>query len=233
MSSCGGFELLKWNRANNKLEVLEGRYDVKSLKTRMGSQCKIYVRPIQKDLVTTNIDSEISGASELKTLCMQCSRQFLISEMRKHMEECNATEIHVDEHSDTNEDPFNEQPTATGNDEQQLSNNIEATESTPKTVFEKTIEDCISYLREENINDPVDILRYLQKIIVQGRPLEVGDESEPLEGETNFIVVCRDDLLRTTFLEIKDLQNLRLTLEVEFYEEVSVNDYELYKCAFY
>ena len=41
------------------------------------------------------------------------------------------------------------------------------------------------------------------------------------KGNTNFISVSRDNLLSTAFQEIKELKNYRLTLEVQFYAEVS------------
>lgn len=40
-----------------------------------------------------------------------------------------------------------------------------------------------------------------------------------LEGETNFIVVDRNNILETTFVEINSIENLRTTLEVQFYDE--------------
>ena len=40
-------------------------------------------------------------------------------------------------------------------------------------------------------------------------------------GETNFILVNRDKLLDTAFDELKFHSNYRVTLEVQFYDEVS------------
>jgi len=61
----------------------------------------------------------------------------------------------------------------------------------------------------------------MQKYIVTGRALELESDSELLEGETNHINVDRMNLLATTFEEERALENLRLTLEVSFYGEVT------------
>ena len=71
------------------------------------------------------------------------------------------------------------------------------------------------------IVEPTEMLRYLQCKIVYGRPLDrTGDESV-LEGETNFIAVDRDNILETTFDELKAIQDPRITFQVEFYGEMA------------
>lgn len=57
--------------------------------------------------------------------------------------------------------------------------------------------------------------------IVTGEALVLESKSETVEGETNHINVNRMNLLETTFEE-GALENLRLTLEVSFYGEVSL-----------
>ena len=69
------------------------------------------------------------------------------------------------------------------------------------------------------IIEPTEMLMYLQNKIVIGRPLEVTDETTSLEGETNYITVDRDDILKTTFEELKSVKNPRVTFEVQFYGE--------------
>ena len=44
-----------------------------------------------------------------------------------------------------------------------------------------------SILIENSISDPVEILRQMQKFIVQGRQLEITSESDTLKGETNLV----------------------------------------------
>ena len=74
-----------------------------------------------------------------------------------------------------------------------------------------------------NITEPTEILRYLQKKIVRGRPLEVTDPSMDLQGETNFITVDREKILQTTFEELKSVEDPRVTFEVQFYGEQAVD----------
>ena len=74
-----------------------------------------------------------------------------------------------------------------------------------------------------SISEPTEILRYLQKKIVKGRALEVSDPTMSLEGETNFITVDRDNILQTTFDELKVVADPRVTFEVQFYGEQAVD----------
>ena len=67
----------------------------------------------------------------------------------------------------------------------------------------------------------VDVLRVAQKVLGQGRDLETDDPAgPPSSGKTNYVLTNRNDLLATTFERIKSIQNLFLTLEVQFYMEV-------------
>ena len=63
-------------------------------------------------------------------------------------------------------------------------------------------------------------LRITQGQIIKGRKLEWYSESTTIEGDTNFILIDRENLLETSFIEIKEIEDLRTTLEVQFYEEV-------------
>ena len=68
-------------------------------------------------------------------------------------------------------------------------------------------------------NDPTEMLRFLQGKILSGRDLDVSDESSELSGDTNYISVDRDNVLETTFSELKDVKDPRITFEVQFYGE--------------
>ena len=74
-----------------------------------------------------------------------------------------------------------------------------------------------------DIMEPTEMLRYLQKKIISGRPLEVTNSSQVLEGETNFITVDRHNILETTFEELKHVTDPRVTFEVQFYGEQAVD----------
>ena len=73
-----------------------------------------------------------------------------------------------------------------------------------------------------NVSTAVEILRCFQSKIVTGRLLEIQFDYEANEGETNFIMVDRQNLLTTALDEIMSLEEYRKTLQVQFYGEVSV-----------
>jgi len=64
-----------------------------------------------------------------------------------------------------------------------------------------------------DIMEPTRVLRYLQKKIVSERPLEVTNSSRILEGETNFRIVDRHNILETTFEELKHVADPRVTFD--------------------
>nr|XP_034330272.1 uncharacterized protein LOC117690353 [Crassostrea gigas] len=86
-------------------------------------------------------------------------------------------------------------------------------------IIAKAIDYCIS----ESIQDPVEILRYLQSVIVCGRQLEITDTTQCDEGDTNFIIVDRNNILETGFEEVNSISNLQKTLEVQFYDETAID----------
>ena len=81
--------------------------------------------------------------------------------------------------------------------------------------------EVIEYCKSHNVEDAVEILRCLQNIMVEGRALSIQDPTSFDDGETNCIMVDRYNILKTSFDEVKCLKNLRKTLEVQFYGEVS------------
>ena len=92
----------------------------------------------------------------------------------------------------------------------------------------KAIQNCVN----QEITDPVEILRFLQSEIITGRKLEAGgtQDDDPCgvdeigkSDDTNFIIVDRSDILATSFDEINTIKDddLKKTLEVQFYGEVS------------
>ncbi|CAH3176300.1 unnamed protein product, partial [Porites lobata] len=85
--------------------------------------------------------------------------------------------------------------------------------------LEAAVAECISICKKDNVCNPVEMLRCAQKLIAQGRPLDVNSPDQPLDGETNFVSIDRFNILESAMEEFKDLQNPRLTLEVSFYGE--------------
>ena len=70
-----------------------------------------------------------------------------------------------------------------------------------------------------SIVEPSEMLRYLQSKILGGQPLDVADDALILIGDTNFIAVDRDNMLQTTFEELRSAKDPRITFQVEFYGE--------------
>ncbi|KAH3781138.1 hypothetical protein DPMN_158963 [Dreissena polymorpha] len=85
LSGAGGFELLRCQSNCRQFEKLECRWDATSLKTNVGSQAKMYIRPIQKDLPL--VPEEDSG-NQIKEQCSFCNNEFPINNLRKHVELC-------------------------------------------------------------------------------------------------------------------------------------------------
>ena len=65
------------------------------------------------------------------------------------------------------------------------------------------------------------MLQYLQRKIGRGRPLDMTDDATILMGDTNFIADDRDNILETTFEELKTVQDPRVTFQVDFYGEMA------------
>jgi hypothetical protein len=68
--------------------------------------------------------------------------------------------------------------------------------------------------------NPVEIIRYFQKEFVTRRELDVSDPTQVSEGPTSYICVDRHNILKTSLDEIKEITDLRKTLQVDFYGEV-------------
>ena len=90
--------------------------------------------------------------------------------------------------------------------------------------FERAISDCIKKCKVEKITDPIEILRCASAHIVQGRPLDISSASETVEGETNFIHLDREDILKSAFEEISSVFRKSTTYFgnlVRFYGELA------------
>lgn len=81
------------------------------------------------------------------------------------------------------------------------------------------ITSIINSAKSQNLTDPVEVLRFLQEHIVQGRKLDIVSTDEPCEGATNFINVDRDKALISTFSELEFMEDCRLTFKAGFVGE--------------
>ncbi|XP_062607214.1 uncharacterized protein LOC134269002 [Saccostrea cucullata] len=73
------------------------------------------------------------------------------------------------------------------------------------------------------LTDPRDLLRLYSNLFLQGRDLDITDESVPTEGESAGIFISRLNLFCDAVDEISSLENVRLPLEVTFHGEAAVD----------
>ena len=64
-------------------------------------------------------------------------------------------------------------------------------------------------------------MKFLQKIFVKVRPLDVADINISAEGETNYICVDPENILQSTFAELESITDYRVTFEVDFLGEMA------------
>ena len=91
---------------------------------------------------------------------------------------------------------------------------------------------CVNYCKANGIENPVDVFCYAQSLIVTGRPLDVWDVTVSLEGETNFILINQQDVLKMAMEEMEVLKDQRLTLTVGFMARVLKITVALEKSSF-
>eukprot|EP00794_Sanderia_malayensis_P013331 gene13331-14707_t len=210
-------------------------YDYKQVKLLCG-QGAIYVMPKPEFsfmLETTSLENDVeclpaSSANFLSTstvssanILPQNTNSTLIS--KENMTVPSALESFE---GDTTGPSDGSQSTTSNQDE--LLNNatgmLDDTSTHSNTSCDKSLDGaikaCIAYCKEKEISEPVEILRQVQKYVITGRKLEPTDESEALDGTTNFILIDRHNVLMTAFDELKAMKtDPRLTLEVSFYGE--------------
>ena len=66
---------------------------------------------------------------------------------------------------------------------------------------------CVKEINEKSLTDPTEILRFLQQNMIKGRALEMVDDAETSEGETNYICVDQGNILSTTFAEFESIND--------------------------
>ena len=96
--------------------------------------------------------------------------------------------------------------------------------NTPPALIDidEKIAETVKHCRENGFSDnAVEILRSLQTRLVVGRDLEITSPDQCPEGATNLVMIDRQNILKTAFEEITSLENKHITLEVQFYNEVS------------
>lgn len=79
----GGFELLQCLPNCRELTMINCHWAVTELKANLGSQSKMYVRPIQINLSTKPINPE--SRAQVKQKCNGCKKEFMMNELRGHL----------------------------------------------------------------------------------------------------------------------------------------------------
>ena len=77
-------------------------------------------------------------------------------------------------------------------------------------VAQEIVKEC------EHCQNTSEILKCAQEKILTGRQLDITDPDIEISGETNFILVDRENLLDTGLDEISALVNCHLPIEVNF-----------------
>ena len=229
------------------LNVLDCEWSVKSLKSCIGGQSRIYIRPIQISLNTTPLVAD--KPSEIKANCHVCGKQVLVRNMQTHSTLCVENFLgssDSEQEVTMNENSINELSIETPNtlaemtsestfisiaaemlsNEANAPNVLECITVDPvlneppvsELSVDFLVEAIANHCIQNDIVDPVEILRYFQKEFVTGRNLDISDPSQVCEGLTNYILVDRANILTTSLDEIKDITDLRRTLQVRFYE---------------
>ena len=79
-----------------------------SFKASLGSQAKIYVRPIQKNLSTEPII--VPEESAVKARCVSCNKDYIISNLRDHVSICSSSVADSSHNEPLQDEQYSEQP---------------------------------------------------------------------------------------------------------------------------
>lgn len=84
------------------------------------------------------------------------------------------------------------------------------------------INEISDYCQENKVSSTKEIVRLMQSKLVRGRNLEIESEDTCPEGAANYIIVDRYNILETGMEEIAGLHDPFLTLDIQFYGEVTL-----------
>ena len=92
-----------------------------------------------------------------------------------------------------------------------------------KMDIDSRIDDIVEGCKSSGYSqNQVQILKYLQQKLITGRPLEILDPTSCEKGNTNLVMVDRENILKAGLEEILALKDKFTTLEMQNYGEVSV-----------
>ena len=192
------------------------------------------------------------STSVLKEKCVYCLKEFALQSLRAHVLTClSSSYLSDDDKGDFREEdraPSDAEPSndniSESNRSLGVSKNISDSEVIDITdtletnmstdtilnsenkikdiTIDKEIVDIIEHCKTKDLNNPVEILKYMQTRLVQGKPLEIEDVTQCISGATNFIMVDRSDLINTGLEEIQHISNKFVASEVQLYNEVMI-----------
>ncbi|CAB4042845.1 Arylsulfatase B, partial [Paramuricea clavata] len=204
LKTIGGFEMLRCTPNCRDLTEIDSCWSARDLRSTMGGgQGKIYLRPIQRSLSTKPLVQQ--SHSDVKEKCHMCDQEILVRSLRDHLYTCTVG-------LDSNDEDGSENITSTATI-------VSSTPSTSMVSGNASISSVNSDGLPATITAeaPDPIVPCFQQQFVTGRALEVVSEDEVNEGDTNFIMVDRRNLIETAFDEIMVLPEYRKTLQVQFY----------------
>eukprot|EP00794_Sanderia_malayensis_P013239 gene13239-14597_t len=105
----------------------------------------------------------------------------------------------------------------TSNQEIMITEEIQGGSSTK--IAGKSFKDILTDDFPVGVTDPIEMFKYVQSKVLKGWELNVSDLQVSLEGDVNYITIDRDNILTTTFDELKEVHDFRLTFQVQFYGE--------------
>ena len=182
----GGFELLRCLPNCRELSMIECPWTVGNLKATLGSQSKIYARPIQRNLSTVSIQHDANIL--VKEKCEGCQKEFTLSELRSHLYTSTAGILSSDSSENENElmgqiqspnntaqmDNRSEQNTITLGEilEQPLINANQSSSESPINTEQDSItaeKNNLATVQERNVNSP-------HQSIIANSPILIEDD---------------------------------------------------------
>ena len=105
LREAGGIELMRTAQKCRDLRVIGCKWTSKELKCNIGSQARIYIRPVQKSLPLQPITSDESlEEGQCLSTCKNCNEKIRMRQLRQHVESCTNTEMIVSEQYPTTEE---------------------------------------------------------------------------------------------------------------------------------
>ena len=168
---------------------------------------QVYEQVLVKDESDTAIDlSSDSDSSPIKRkICHICAKTYYV------------TCINCSQNREFSESLANDQ----AKEDLSASHVADHAYSIPSTTF--NIKELIEKSKSIAFVNTKELILFFQEHIQQGRRLDLDSLDDVCLGETNNITVDRENIVKTTFDELKFIKNFRLTFRVDFLAEEAVD----------